>query len=160
MRVLLLIVFVAGIAAYLLIPGKFEQDITLNGKIYQHVINKSGGDLVNHFYTKDGKGLEESTDFIQLIEFEKEVPEQSLNHYLQPLQNRYQMKEMPAAKENMMGQFEMHGMKFLSLGSPVSVAGKRHYLIYVGALEGGAETPDTYAALDQINALHRAVSQF
>lgn len=157
---LLIVFLLLGAAGYFFFGSQFKSDIEFRGGTYKHVANRGGGQLDNHFYTLNGVDMIGSEDFIQVLEFDGNFNMTQVQNALGPLLSRYKLEPITEDGDDRSGRFTQQKLNFYSLGTPITVDGRPHYIIYVGLLQEGESGPDDYETVDQIADLKRAASQF
>lgn len=153
------ILIIAAIVVYSLLPDRFSKDLYFSGETYSHVMKKSGGEIVNHFYTLHGEEMTSARDFIQLLEFEGEIDSNNWQSVLGPLLNRYHLQPVEEGSNDRVGEFSMQGMDFYSVGTPLMIEDKTHYIVYVSLAGTGEDSISTPRGL-ALNELKGLSVQF
>ena len=149
MKQFALIAALALVAIFFFMQGRvYKKSFEFNGKTYSHEKEQRGGDVVNHFYTLNGEGVEVARDFVQVIEFGGKIPKAEWTRSLGALYGQYGLKPMKGNEHELIGSREIGGIFFRSYAAPITVKGEEAMAFYIIATDKGkAETSRQKAAM-------------
>ncbi len=121
---------------------------------YVEKVDKTG--VTNLFFVRDGLKLEHATDFIQILEFDDEMPETSKEIVIARLLKFYRAESYDEDLGQHFGVSSSRGTVFAAYGAPVLYDGEGAFAVYINITpeiseaQARADAPDIFTELDYI----------
>ncbi len=155
MKKLSIIATLLVIAAYFIFVhgSTFKKDFNFNGETYSHIKKMYGGEITNHFYTKNGEDFNTAKDFVQIIEISDKIQKSDWSTSFRRLYNQYRLSPVQDDEFELSGNFRKAGLFFNSYAAPINVKGKEHMAFYIFVTDEDQNEESTSQKVNMINKL-------
>ena len=153
MKNLLFIVFFGALVYFGFVKTSFEKEFLFNGEVYSHSEKVRGGDLVNHYYTPDGKPANFAKDYIMILEFSDRIQKESWSTVLKSVFAGYNLEPVKKQAFDMAGSFDKDGLHYKSFATPIKIDDQDHLLLYLIVTGENTGIVPTSRKIELINKL-------